>query len=108
MRSIHAAKSGVRLVTGKILEGVFFQHFDLLLRPRQQFLAILAEFPSALVRGQGLFKAQVARFHAGNNFFQLRQCRFKTGGLIIFGGFGHIRGNGPNPPGRPEKSKSLQ
>jgi hypothetical protein len=108
MPAIHVAKSGVWLATGEILECVFFQDLDLLLRLGQQTLAILAQFSPAIVRGQRLLKTQLPRLHVGDYFFQLGQRRFETQGLIGPGGFWHVHNSDLPGTAGTEKSKAQQ
>jgi len=91
---IHAAKSVVLFGTGEGLQSIGFEHLDLLLGLRELGLAILRKFQTAFVRGKGLIEGELARFHAGDELFQLGQRRFETEGLAAdgnwLGRFGHV------------------
>src|SRR5262245_57574769 len=85
-----AAKSVVvAIVTFEVPQDAVLQDFHLLLRILQSRLAVLQQFRAALVRSKRPLERQLARFHAGNDFFQLGQRCFEGFRRLGFRGFGH-------------------
>src|SRR5688572_18272020 len=95
IRPIHAVKSVgatsipagsvVRVGTGEILERVFLQDLHLLLRLRQQVLAVLRQLQAAPVRLERLLEAQLAGLHACNDLLELGERSLEAGGLLRIG-----------------------
>src|SRR5438132_13596148 len=50
--AIQAVNSCVVVGTGEVFQGVFFKHLHLLLRAREDPLAVLSQLEASLVRGQ--------------------------------------------------------
>src|SRR5258708_4263131 len=63
---------------GERLQDLSFKHLDLLLRRLQLLLAEPGELEAALVGGERLLQRQLAAFHAGHDFLQLRERLFES------------------------------
>src|SRR5260221_2419136 len=68
----------LRCDCGERLQDLSFKHLDLLLRRLQLLLAEPGEFEAALVGGERLLQRQLAAFHAGHDFLQLRERLFES------------------------------
>src|SRR5437764_7720756 len=83
--SVTTAKVGERL------EDLAFEHLDLLARGFEPLLAEARELEAALVRSECLLKRQLARFHARNDFLELRQRGLESELLRRFAHQGKIQ-----------------
>src|SRR5712664_3011197 len=82
--AIQAVNSCVVVGTGEVFQGVFFKHLHLLLRAREDPLAVLSQLEASLVRGKGLLQSQLSRLHAGHDLLQFGQGGLEALGLICF------------------------
>src|SRR2546425_13133154 len=103
--AIQAVNSFVVVGTGKVFQGVFFKHLDLLLRAREDPLAVLSQLEASLVRGQGLLQSQLSGLHAGNDLLQLGEGGFEALGWIGLGGVLHCGEAGPGRRSLQAKAK---
>src|SRR3972149_2193402 len=105
-RPIQAAKSVVGVGTGKVLERVLFENLHLLLRLGEQVLAVLRELEPALVSGERLLQAELARFHAAHDLLQLGQCGLEAARVFGVDRFGH-RDTRERPRARKNKGVTI-
>src|SRR2546427_9218677 len=81
--AIQAVNSFVVVGTGEVFQRVFFKHLHLLLRAREDPLAVLSQLEASLVRGQGMLHSQLSGFHAGHDLLQLGEGGFKAPGWTV-------------------------
>jgi hypothetical protein len=68
-------KSGVKgRIANEILQAARFKDAHLLLRILQRLLTELEKLRTTFVGRQKLFQRQLARFHGGDDIFQLGEC----------------------------------
>src|SRR5262245_42706145 len=82
----------VAIVTLEVPQDAVLQDFHLLLRILQSRLAVLQQLRATLVGSERTLERQLARFHGGNDFFELRQRRLEGFGRRGFGRLGHAVG----------------
>src|SRR3989442_13432636 len=80
--AIQAVNSFVVVGTGNVFQRVFFEHLHLLLRAREDPLAVLSPLEASLVRGQGLLQCHLSGRHAANDLLQLGERGLEALGWI--------------------------